>query len=559
MKSTPLSFIDLFCGCGGFTLGMLRAGFQCKAAIDFHPPAVAALKANLADRRPPGASKVELALEKDLTQFPPAELAKLIGTQQLDVIVGGPPCQGFSTARQRDGSNHGTTRLKEDPRRHLFRNFLDYVEYFQPKVFVIENVLGIRTAAGGHYFTAVQHEARILGQAKGRPGYRVHGQMEKAEELGVPQKRRRQLIIGVRADLPGYFPTGLKAASRAMPGTMLGDAILDLPTLEAGEGVNVRAYDLRRREVQFLNGRDDVFRRNYLNNVAEVQHAEVLTNHVARPHSARDLRDFLLLPEGTSSAELMRQGVKFEFPYDKTTFKDRYTRQDRHELCSTIVAHLGKDGLMFIHPTQNRSLTPREAARVQSFPDWFVFPEARTHSFRMIGNAVPPLIGEAVGLAVRDFLHREVAQPKKSARDPQCATAARAHTIPSDMNEARDRLEVLMRLPERELHQLPVADFIRGWHALLWLFPGLHPDNALDHGRERLDWPEATRVLPTLPPDDRQYFPRSGWPCSLVLIGKEAWCRFNAKEIADDDFYCAEVQHARLAAARTAPLTISSR
>ena len=320
MKSTPLSFIDLFCGCGGFTLGMLRAGFQCKAAIDFHPPAVAALKANLADRCPPGASNVELALEKDLTQFPPAELAKLIGTQQLDVIVGGPPCQGFSTARQRDGSNHGTTRLKEDPRRHLFRNFLDYVEYFQPKVFVIENVLGIRTAAGGHYFTAVQHEARILGQAKGRPGYRVHGQIEKAEELGVPQKRRRQLIIGVRADLPGYFPTELKAASRAMPGTMLGDAILDLPTLEAGEGVNVRAYDLRRREVQFLNGRDDVFRRNYLNNVAEVPHTEVLTNHVARPHSARDLRDFLKLREGESSAAAMRRGVEFEHPYDKTTF-----------------------------------------------------------------------------------------------------------------------------------------------------------------------------------------------------------------------------------------------
>ena len=214
---------------------------------------------------------------------------------------------------------------------------------------------------------------------------------------------------------------------------------------------------------------------------------------------------------------------------------------------------------MFIHPTQNRSLTPREAARVQSFPDWFVFPEARTHSFRMIGNAVPPLIGEAVGLAVRDFLQREVVQPKKSARALQCTTAAGAHTIPSDMNEARDRLEVLMRLPERELHQLPVADFIRGWHALLWLFPGLHPDNALDHGRERLDWPEATRVLPTLPPGDRQYFPRSGWPCSLVLIGKEAWRRFDAGEIAEDDFYCAEVQHARLAAARTAPSSISSR
>ena len=93
----------------------------------------------------------------------------------------------------------------------------------------------------------------------------------------------------------------------------------------------------------------------------------------------------------------MRAGVVFEFPYDKGSFKDRYTRQSRREACSTIVAHLSKDGLMFIHPTQNRSLTPREAARVQSFPDWFVFPVPRTHQFRIIGNAVPPLVAEVFG------------------------------------------------------------------------------------------------------------------------------------------------------------------
>jgi DNA (cytosine-5)-methyltransferase 1 len=94
-----------------------------------------------------------------------------------------------------------------------------------------------------------------------------------------------------------------------------------------------------------------------------------------------------LLNEGENSKDAMERGVRFEFPYDKETFKDRYTRQHRNEPCSTIVAHLSKDGLMFIHPTQNRTLTPREAARVQSFPDWFEFPIARTHQFRVIGNA----------------------------------------------------------------------------------------------------------------------------------------------------------------------------
>jgi DNA (cytosine-5)-methyltransferase 1 len=90
------------------------------------------------------------------------------------------------------------------------------------------------------------------------------------------------------------------------------------------------------------------------------------------------------------------RAVKFEFPYDKSSFKDRYTRQSRWHPCSTVVAHLSKDGLMFIHPTQNRSFTPREAARIQSFPDWFQFPIARTHQFRVIGNAVPPLVSEAI-------------------------------------------------------------------------------------------------------------------------------------------------------------------
>jgi|LauGreDrversion2_2_1035103.scaffolds.fasta_scaffold115239_2 DNA (cytosine-5)-methyltransferase 1 len=125
-----LTFIDLFCGCGGFTLGMQRSGFDCLAAIDFNPEAVATLRTNLQAKSPTGLKPVAFALEADLTALAPETLAAIIGTRSVDVIVGGPPCQGFSTARQRDGSNHGIERLKEDPRRHLFRNFLDHVEFF---------------------------------------------------------------------------------------------------------------------------------------------------------------------------------------------------------------------------------------------------------------------------------------------------------------------------------------------------------------------------------------------------------------------------------------------
>ena len=205
MKADAPTFLDLFCGCGGFSLGMERAGFRCLAAIDFNAEAIAPFRANFPE--------VPHVLEKDLTKFTPRQLASLIGMDRVDVIAGGPPCQGFSNARKVDGANHLGERFKDDPRRLLFREYLRHVAHFQPRVFVMENVLGIQTAAGGEYFTAVQHEARLLG-------YRVVAQVADAFTLGVPQKRKRQLIVGVRGDLPGFFPTDLAPVPRAFPGAV---------------------------------------------------------------------------------------------------------------------------------------------------------------------------------------------------------------------------------------------------------------------------------------------------------------------------------------------------
>ncbi len=367
--------VDLFCGCGGFTLGMERAGFTVLAAIDSNPEAVKVIRRNLPD--------VPHILEKDLTMFPPRELARLMGAAEVDVIVGGPPCQGFSNVRQRDGTNNGR-RMVADKRRYLYQEFLRYVEFFQPKVFVMENVLGIRSAEGGKYFTQVQMEARSMG-------YRVHPKVEKAVALGVPQKRQRQLIIGTRHDLHEYFPRELERVPRAVKSPTLGEAICDLPVVRAGGGAEETEYDMERRNAHIAK-----YGWRYLYQTLEVRRANKLTAHRARPHSDRDLRDFAKLREGEHCAEALKRGETFEFPYGRESFKDRYTRQHRNEPCSTILAHMSKDGLMFIHPTQNRSLTPREAARVQSFPDWFEFPVARTHQFRLIGNAVPPLVAEAV-------------------------------------------------------------------------------------------------------------------------------------------------------------------
>ncbi len=526
------TFIDLFCGCGGFSLGLIRAGFRCLAAVDFNEEAIQTFKANF--------SKDIVALHKDLTTFTPAKLSAKLGVKEIDVIIGGPPCQGFSNVRQVDAANHGS-RVRRDKRRYLFRAFLEYVDAFRPRVFVMENVLGIQSAAKGKFFTLVQSEARALG-------YRVHAQVEEAWKLGVPQKRRRQLIIGTRDDVPGYFPGELRPAARigACFEPKLWDAIGDLPPLSAGSGADELDYDLTRR-TSHLSHRGEAAR-HYLEKVLEISRASKLTAHRARPHNDQDLRDFARIREGEHSGEAEARGERLEFTYKRTCFEDRYKRQHREGLCSTIVAHLSKDGLGFIHPTQNRSLTPREAARIQSFPDWFSFPVARTHQFRIIGNAVPPLVAEAVGDEVRDFL----AATDRSVRSVHPLMQSRATSgktpslppadFPADISDAVQRLLPLSRVTQRELRLLPASQFLRGWHALIWLYPELHPDNALDHGDDVLEM-----VAPT--PDARGWrdrYARSGWPVALELIGREAWRRYEKGELSESDFYCVDAQRAGL-------------
>jgi DNA (cytosine-5)-methyltransferase 1 len=522
------TFLDLFCGCGGFTLGMIRSGFHCVAAIDFDRVAIDTLRSNLdgGDSRSP---RIDQILHADLTKLQPEELARRIDSQRVDVIVGGPPCQGFSTARQVDGANHGA-RIKRDARRYLYRDFLRFVDHFQPKIFVMENVLGLRSAGGGEYFTRVQKEARCLGVSADQPGYRVHAQVEDAYELGSPQKRRRQLIVGVRADLNGYFIPELRIPSRAVRHPNLGLAILDLPILRAGGGSVEREYDLARRTKHVV--RYGAPARKYLHKVLEISRAGMLTNHAARPHSPRDLRDFARLREGEHATTAMKKrGVRFEFPYDKSIFKDRYTRQSRSRPCSTIVAHLSKDGLMFIHPTQNRSLTPREAARVQTFPDWYRFPASRTSAFRLIGNAVPPVVGEAVGNALVSFL-RPMASGRSSSRPP-VSVSFRA--------KMQQQVAVLSQMNTKTLRSVSRDAFLAGWYSLLFLMPQLHPESALDHGPTKENWAEWKDVLPDLAGRRHRRYRRSGWPVALAGIAREAWRRLNCGLLTKDDFYAAEV------------------
>jgi DNA (cytosine-5)-methyltransferase 1 len=515
LDGAPLTFIDLFSGVGGFSLGLESAGMICRAAIDFNEAAIETFRVNH--------PHVPHALARDLTKFGPKDLDKLLGGERIDVVIGGPPCQGFSKARQVDGANHGG-RLIHDSRRELYKEFLRFAKYYQPRLFVMENVPGITSAAGGEFFTRVQVESRELG-------YRIIPYEVDAWRFGVPQKRIRQLIIGTRRELPLFIPDRYIKPSHGFPDektssgiedvVTLGEAIGDLPAIYAGEGKFEREYDLAVREAHIAK-----YGTRYTEGVLRVSQVATLTGHTARPHSLRDLRDFHRLREGENSRQAIARGAEMEFPYDRENFKDRFTRQHRDQLCSTIVAHLKKDGLMFIHPTQLRSLTPREAARVQSFPDTFALPESRTNAYSQIGNAVPPLVGLAVGKAMQEFL--------SNASDCDMVAATPAVKLPKSRTGAIETLETFVEsLYLRHISTLLKEEFLAAWWAVGYLHPHLHPDAAMENGKVLSRGPKRG-VSFVLEP----VYVRSGWPVELIPIAQEARRRYEEGLLREDEYYC---------------------
>ena len=508
MSRTSLTSIDLFAGCGGFTLGLNQAGIRTLAAVDNDPHAIKVLAANLPDV----ATFVE-----DITQLSCNALADAIGVDTIDLVVGGPPCQGFSHVRQRDGANSGP-RLVHDERRDLFQQFLRFVEFFTPRVFVMENVPGIKSADSGRYYRAVHREARTIG-------YRVSSHVVHAVDHGLPQKRKRQLIIGVRADIGRFFRSS-DLMSRCLDSQVtLWEAIGDLPPLAAGSGTDPCDRDLERLKKQL-----ERYGSSFLSDVSEVHKEELITAHVARPHNERDLRDFNRLREGETAGQAIAREQEMEFPYDRSSFKDRFTRQHRNRLCSTIVAHLSKDGLMFIHPTQCRSLTPREAARVQGFPDWYKFTVPRTHQFRMIGNAVPPPIAHDIGVSIERFLN---SQHSRRIQNPASQIEA-ANRIESLFEQLSDGVEI---------SDISLREMNRIWRSILFLYPGLHPDDD-DHGSQIIESevPIEHPVFAKL----SSYHELSGWPVELVPFLDEMRLRYMSDRIPEDDFYCAEASLAGL-------------
>ena len=290
-----------------------------------------------------------------------------LGKEELTVLVGGPPCQAYSVY------NH--QRSMSDARATLFREYLRIVDGMRPEWIVMENVTGIYSIGGGAAVKAIKEELAAIG-------YTVEEQVLKAEEFGVPQERRRVVFIGNRTGAPISHPSPTHG-SGLFPYVSIKDAIGDLPPLKNGEECSGAAYasEAMCEYQQLLRG-----------------NATNVTNHAAPRLGPVNVDRLAFIPPGGSwrdiPHDLLPAGMKRAKRSDHTK---RYGRMKWDGLSCTVLTKCDIHWGAYIHPEQDRAISVREAARLQSFPDWFTFCGSKTEQYVQVGNAVPPLLGKAIG------------------------------------------------------------------------------------------------------------------------------------------------------------------
>lgn len=363
-RSRPTA-VDLFAGAGGLSLGLRDAGFRVLASADHDPMAVETHEANVGGLGYCG----DLG---DPDEF--LDLLKAWGITTVDLVAGGPPCQPFSRAgRSRlRGLAEGGARSANDHRAALWTSYVRVIEALSPRAVLMENVPDLATWNDGAVLTGVLEALRELG-------YRVDARVLEAWQHGVPQHRSRLFVVGLRRDLP-FFRWPRQRRSRR---PTLRDAIADLPAVPGGQ----------RREVMPYWGEPTSWLAQRMRRDVPRDQRWVVFDHITREVRPDDAEAFALLPEGGTYEHLPPHLQR----YRTDIFSDKYKRLVWDDVSRTITAHLAKDGYWYIHPEQDRTLSVREAARVQTFPDWFRFAGEPTHRYRQIGNAVPPLLAEALG------------------------------------------------------------------------------------------------------------------------------------------------------------------
>ena len=396
--SKKYNFIDLFAGCGGFSEGFYMENYRSLLHLEIDKNACETLKERMRYYQYEENEVEKAVLCEDITNENILEITKeIIGDQRVDVLVGGPPCQTFSSV----GRAQDPDSMRNDPRNYLFENYLDILNFYRPKIFVFENVTGLLTAKPGGELIFPQILERM------RETYNVIGDEDtvtlNSVHYGVAQIRKRVILIGVRNDIeldPQEIYDRIEKTHYAPdeePSTLnryrtVRDAIEDLPSLLPGEG---------KEEIDFKPTKWN----EYLDELRDKEF-DKLYNHLARKHNEKDRERYRILSENNWQLKHLSDVRPDLIHHDPKHFGNRYTVQDYDKPGKTVVAHLYKDGNLFIHPdpSQERTFTVREAARVQSFPDDFKFVGARTHQFKQVGNAVPPLMAKAIAKAIREIL-----------------------------------------------------------------------------------------------------------------------------------------------------------
>ena len=357
--------VDLFSGAGGLSLGLQDAGWTVALAVDNDEKALQTHRHNF-----PGLTRTCNLGDPKQREF----LLSLLDDVTIDLVAGGPPCQPFSRAglsKIRSLVAEGY-RDEDDPRRELWRAFLEIVLALRPRAILMENVPDM---ALGDDFSVIRTMIDALEDAE----YYTELILVDAWRYGVPQHRKR-LILLARLDVE-HFPW--PAPSPHMP--TLRDAISDLPDLGESTGARVLSYSGKPGISAFAEemryGMEDGF----------------VWDHITRPVRADDREIFQMMDSNTLYGNLPREKRR----YSAETFDDKYKKLDWNSRSRSITAHIAKDGYWYIHPSELRTLTVREAARIQTFPDRFRFAGTRSDAFRQIGNAVPPLLGRAAASTLR--------------------------------------------------------------------------------------------------------------------------------------------------------------
>jgi DNA (cytosine-5)-methyltransferase 1 len=379
-KAKKPKIIDLFCGAGGFSLGFINEGFKVELANDIEAVAIETYTFNHPD------ISTNKILNGDIKEIV-TNIDKYLDTD-IDVIIGGPPCQSFSSANQQ--------RVIDDPRNILYTYYIKAVEKVQPKFILMENVRGMIKVAN----QVIEDFDRI--------GYEVEYKLFDSSEFSVAQKRVRVLYIGINKKYakqnklsPSQLMKEVEEELKHKKNYVLEDALENIKPLHCPTIKNTTEIDCeisgKKIDINTYNSS------SYLDLINNKRKQEFVFNHKARFCNEINEKIYATLKQG---GDATCESIKDIMPYSHRNhiFKDKYFKLYSNKPSRTITAHMKMDCHSHIHPTQTRSLTPRESARVQSFPDDYLFLGAYLKTYMQIGNAVPPLMSQVFAKVYKKYL-----------------------------------------------------------------------------------------------------------------------------------------------------------